>query len=912
MLTTRDLILEYCADKSNIVDFKDLECMTAHTISEHVMISRSLASQYLNDFVKEGLLIKIVTRPVSFLHKKSIETRYQIEISDTMFDSIQSLIDVISEHTKIEANFTKMIGHEDSLRKSIDQIKGCLRYPQPRIPLLFHGEEGTGKLLLTRMMFEYAQEQGYFSDDAVLMCFSVPEDEKEQEQLYSEFFGSGNLKGVVSKLNGGILAISHPENLSQHAQDHIQFIIEQGVYETQDGSSTFPFEGYLVFLTDDNYRKTIGYDLLQCFPITCQLPTFENRYFEEREAIVVNFFKKEALRIKKKIRVSEQVIKYLVENRYKQNLDELKRLIKGICVRANLTDSSKVIDIKMYQLFDDFGYGVQLAEGVSDEVSSMVDVLEYRKPDDIERIIELFDRIIDKGMISIRGEVGLDRYVKDISADIRNYFNYLVFENKYANNNVQAIENSINLVFNEVVNTYNINVPINIVAITARMIYITRKYNSSLSQWESSRRKDIESCLDIIGKHYQNENFIVDRIDYLVQSNFEFGLDQINRIMLLLNIIFYNEELFERKYLGIVIAHGYATASSIAASANTLLGSYVFDAFDMPLDTSTLDIIDKLEKYIKRMSIKSDILLLVDMGSLEDLGNNLCMISDKNIGILNNVSTRMALEVGEGILKGKDIQTILTGVSENFVVNYKLNQCEHKPDAIIFVSENGLSMANSMKELFVNSLPKPIDIKSIVIDYHALKTPSVSQEIIENHNVLFISGMITDKNEFDSFISLEEIISMNNISKIKKQLSVYLEPEELDRFSQNLIRNFSLENVVRNLTILEPNKLIIEVEDAVNQMQLRFGRQFYGHTLIGLYIHICCLVERLVTKEPIEMGEVDNFETNHRDSIEIITESFSNISSHYRVGLPLSEIQYLYNYINADEHSTTDYNDSEL
>ena len=64
-----------------------------------------------------------------------------------------------------------------------------------------------------------------------------------------------------------------------------------------------------------------------------------------------------------------------------------------------------------------------------------------------------------------------------------------------------------------------------------------------------------------------------------------------------------------------------------------------------------------------------------------------------------------------------------------------------------------------------------------------------------------------------------------------------------------------------------------------------------SNAIIGLYVHLCCLVERLVTRNPIEtyVGQ-DRFEEERADFIESFRQSFSSISTRYRVEVPVSEI----------------------
>ncbi len=70
--------------------------------------------------------------------------------------------------------------------------------------------------------------------------------------------------------------------------------------------------------------------------------------------------------------------------------------------------------------------------------------------------------------------------------------------------------------------------------------------------------------------------------------------------------------------------------------------------------------------------------------------------------------------------------------------------------------------------------------------------------------------------------------------------------------------------------------------------------------LWGLYIHISCLIERLVTKEALNYGDVTKFALEHTDFIAHVKTSFENIFRNYGIDLPLSEMSYLYDYISID------------
>ena len=71
-------------------------------------------------------------------------------------------------------------------------------------------------------------------------------------------------------------------------------------------------------------------------------------------------------------------------------------------------------------------------------------------------------------------------------------------------------------------------------------------------------------------------------------------------------------------------------------------------------------------------------------------------------------------------------------------------------------------------------------------------------------------------------------------------------------FQKKMLKNFSLTNIINNLTVLNPTQLLERVADAIDLLQQEMKPTFTNNTCFGLYVHICCLMERLVTREGIE------------------------------------------------------------
>lgn len=334
---------------------------------------------------------------------------------------------------------------------------------------------------------------------------------------------------------------------------------------------------------------------------------------------------------------------------------------------------------------------------------------------------------------------------------------------------------------------------------------------------------------------------------------------------------------------------------------NSLLETYVFDAVDMPLDITVDEIKEILMEKLNRMNTNADVIVMVDMGSLEQLGKSLSSAINCNVGVINNVSTRLALNVANCILNEKDMKTTLQKVSEDSLAHYTIID-RKKNDTILFTSESGIHMAQRMRELFENSFPLQVPVDLEVCDYNQLLASGSNHEIFTSSNVLFMTGTANPQIEGQIFIALEEIISGNNIDIIMKRLSKYLKPDELNQLLDDLRKNFTLQNVVGYLTILNPKVLLDNVSQAVEELQDHLEKRFGGKTLIGIYIHVCCLIERLVTKSAItEFDHLEDFEKHNQSFIQDVHDSFQTLSKRYNVTFPTSEIAYLYEFIAADE-----------
>lgn len=308
-------------------------------------------------------------------------------------------------------------------------------------------------------------------------------------------------------------------------------------------------------------------------------------------------------------------------------------------------------------------------------------------------------------------------------------------------------------------------------------------------------------------------------------------------------------------------------------------------------------------KKILYFNENRDVLILVDLGSLENITELLDDLPNVNLGIINNVSTAMALSVGSHILDGMPLAEVLENAKNASQIRYKILEKARKEDVILFVSESGSNVAAKVSELFMHSLNHlntKVNARFLCYDVQTYEQLRQNGHW-DTCNVLFAASTMELGPADFPVVAVEDIITQRGLDKIKSGLSGYLTEEEFEHFKQNLVNQFSLENVVESLTILNASRVLSLVADMLEEMQRALGSHFQPKTVVGLNLHISCLIERLVKKEEIKSyRELERFCEEHRDFVALARRCFANIAEQYRINLPDSEIGYIYDYISHD------------
>ncbi len=151
-----------------------------------------------------------------------------------------------------------------------------------------------------------------------------------------------------------------------------------------------------------------------------------------------------------------------------------------------------------------------------------------------------------------------------------------------------------------------------------------------------------------------------------IALNLDIQMDEFMQVVITLTVA--NDDKIEHNgTVGLILCHGYSTASSIADTVNHILNQHVFDGMDMEVQVSIDKMCLMVDDYLRRKAPVKELMLLVDMGSLEDIYERINPLSDCNIGIINNVSTASALEVGNLMKQHMHARQIIKTIKEKHI-----------------------------------------------------------------------------------------------------------------------------------------------------------------------------------------------------------------------------------------------------
>lgn len=888
---TKDRVYELICDYT--VKFAMSKTLTgdAASIAEQIYVSRSLVSLYLNELFKEGVLIKINSRPVYFLDKKTLSKTFQIYINESTFDYVEDLIDLIDIKLLNKGSFIKAIGHDGSLNYCIHQMQSAVRYPNNGLPILLLGNAGSGKTFLAGLLAQFCVDEGLIQSNRIAVYAPGKADGIAILDKLFGWYGTDHKwhSGLIEQYEGGLLILRNVQKYDESGLSALISYFKNGYYTVNaKGERRSPQVRMILTCRPDAIAENW---LAKELPIVCRIPDFHERPISEREAIIVDCLLQEQRIIQKKIAVSKKVFNCLSDHVYQSNFKEIQAVVKSLCATSYKADAD-MLCIQSHHLpntiLNDELYNLEYY----DDSSIQIDELNVEYPKNsifvyFDLLLSIYDRLLQGNFKSD------DQFMNECRDRMNDYYDYLAYDRNLENSRIRTFEHVVKQLANDFLSRYQIFLSGSCVYVLSKVIYHLSCNNGSLQAWQKQNLDRIMALKAYLKKKYQNSYYYAALFADRIRSMLDISFDLVNEMFVFFNIYFNNAQLDEIKYTCLIMAHGYSTASSIADAVNRMVEIRVFNGIDMSVDMTFDEAVLQVRQYLKRIGGDKDIIILIDMGSLETLDRSHLDVSGASIGIIDNVNIQLALDVAMKVKQGCELEEIIRACSKQNICRYKLQLASQKKKAIVFTDEAGEAATQRVVNLLKESLPKTVGIAIVTCSYENLLRKKNDASVFTSYQVLLLVGLSAVRDLNVAFISLEDIIAFSDFDPFTKLFAPYMNQSEIRILNENLLKNFSLSSILDHITILNATRLYEELSDSFGLLENNYGVMIPNKEKVGLYIHFSCLIERLVLgKEEGEgMPAVDVPQWNH--FMEAFKKSFKKISDYYRVSIPDREIYYV-------------------
>lgn len=837
--------------------------VTAQSIAEIFGIKRNVASHYLNLLEKEGKLQKGTNRPVHF----SIPTD-----TEKKAEECNNMIDERPAAQKEVSVFSKFIGYNGSMEQVIEKCKAAVNYPVNGLTMIICGASGVGKSYLASLIHQYAVESGAVEKNAPFVVLNCADYANNSELLSSVLFGhvkgaftgaNEEKQGLLAEADGGYLFLDEVHNLSAENQEKLFLFIDSQKYRMLGDSKNWQTAKVrLLFATTEDIHST----LLATF--RRRIPDFLERSYGERFLLVSSFFQNEAEILKKNICVDSEYFRRMLNLHEEGNIGAVKSKIKVLCAQAYSQQREEELRITTpgKESSDSFHFYWNRPEKkkwmssyqiFSNITGCFVSGMNYSK---IEEVLDLFLQTITRRLEENKKENNFCEIppFRHYEEKCRNSINKILKSYGYRLNELEIDE------FYKMV-----------IAVLFDETFFGAAFK--ISGYEK--------------KKYRKYEVMISRILDAVLEDYN---DNVREFLQTILTVWLSDKVkVKSKINALILMHGEHSASSMASLANEMIGDYVYEAFDMPIQVHTEELIVKVNDYVRDIETNEGLVLLVDMGSLERMYDKISRNVDGDLVIVNNVSTAFALELGFSLFDKADIYRITQMDMSQFNMKMQYYKGLSQKPNIIVSCISGEGIAVEIKEIlsrYVNT--DEIDI--LTMDYSELKKQLNRGSAEDFHNTIVVFTTTPLSSTVVPVMNVEDLVNGFTNPSFPEFM---LNKENVREFTNDIIKLFTLKGVASRLRFLNPEVVMQEVDQVIRGYENYYHVQLPNFLRINLFLHTSIMIERVLVKE--ESGKIDSIDTEgineeSRKFIEVSKDIFKSIMMKYKIEISDAEYLLLY------------------
>lgn len=863
------------------------EGISATEIAISLGLDRANVSADLNKLNDMGKVIKFKGKPVLFVPNES----------------------------NIEKNILEeFVKKNTSLLSVVEQAKAAILYPPKGMNMLILGETGVGKSMFVELIHRYAIEMKVMQDEAPFITFNCADYANNSQLLLGQLFGSAkgaytgadsNKPGLIEKANGGILFLDEVHRLPPEGQEIFFTFMDKGTFrrlgETDMERSS---KVLIICATTENPESTLLKTFTRRIPMIIKIPSLNERTLDERFNLVSNFMREESSRLKKTIKVSVNTMRSLLSYGCPNNVGQLKVDIQLICAKAYadfIAHKKEEIVISSLDIPSHIREGLYTGTEHRQIWNKLIGInnrycifdtseenMIFEKYENNESIYEMIDIRFHELKTKGGSDEDLD---KELQKDIEDYFDKYIhdvsnkvdmskLENIIDPKIIRVVEELISLGEERLNRKLNKKVYYGMAVHIANSIERVRK-----------NKKIIKPQLNTIRTQYKEEfNLALEFLKIIERTlDVSMPIDEAGFLALFLTYDYRTIEENRKGVKVIVIAHGYSTASSMVETVSKLLGGNYAIGINAPIEEKPQVILSNIKKYIRESKIKSDILLLVDMGSFTTFGEELKKEFGIRIKTIPLVSTLHVLEATRKAMMGCTLEEVYKStLAVNILIKSHEEYILEDQDiseklAIITICTTGEGSAITIKNILHRELKFDSNILEI-IPLNLVGNESVYKrikDIQKKYTVICIVSSFELDVKINQF-GLEDIFDSEVIKLMQRHIDI-----ETTYIKMGDTLDMQLKNISGNELLVDIKKFNKMVEE---ELDIKLDTNF----LIGISMHIASVVDRL--KEGREIDKFENKQNYIRENIKlynVIKNSTKLLNNKYLIEITEDEICYI-------------------
>lgn len=870
MKSSKDTIYDYI-QQTMYTQHEHTPGISTTEIATTLKMHRSNVSALLNELVKEGKLIKTDTRPVYYeLPKPTDEPGPTAEA----------------------ASFTHLIGFNGSLRNAIQLAKAAILYPRSSLNILLSSQMGCGTSSFAYTIFQYAQESGVLGKEAAYVKINCKNYSKNVLVLNDELFGSeGDFNSsCFARARHGMLFIDNVDLLEAKQQSRIFEFLEIGLIYSEDRSISYDCKSVFLVLA---CSPQSGLQLNRKIPVTIELPELKDRSLKERFELVNYFFSVEAANSNRTIEVTTETVKGLLLTEFVYNVKELELEIKSACAKGYvrvINDLDMDIDLYLSDFKSQIRKSLLKSKVDSAEIDAMLGSSEitiydkntgYQNQYSSAQTNEMYSEITRQyEELSSRG-INNASIRNVISTHLQNLFRRYSYYNAFdETTNLEQLSKIVDPRVIDLVSDWLERCKSELRRnFQSNVFYgLCLHINSLLTLTPTHQRVEDSQIVKIVQdypREYAASGQFASTLKHAL--NLDLPVDEI--VLLTMFLIEVDEASNQEHPVLLYILHGNGTASSLRDVTNGLTQSYNAYSYDLALGIEPRQAMEEIKALIVKINRGPGVIVIYDMGSIKTMLEAISEEIDVKIRFMNIPITLIGIDIARKCTMETDIDYVYH--MANLEINSLKRSDDKHNDIIVTLCHTGEGGALQLKR-YIEQYSK-LGMKTYALAISA--RDELLKEVLalrKTYRIHTFVGTYDPKLFGIPFIPIGKIFE-NSREDLDRVLM--FEPVNSFFFDYDDVYKY-LEEQFKYVSIPKLKNVLPGIID-----ELSLYYTLSEDQRIGLFMHLACLVERLLEgKKASENLEKNKLIALFEDDYIVMSKTLKSLEKTFKIIIDDNEL----------------------